>query len=39
MGVADGIVHVRRGRDFLPADIEDDVAGLEAVFEGTSPLG
>src|SRR5262252_4872073 len=38
MGVADGITHVRRGRNFLPADIEDDVAGLEAVLGG-KPIG
>src|SRR5215470_1373119 len=36
MGVTDGIAHVRRGRNFLPADIEDDVAGLEAVLGGKS---
>src|SRR5262249_30140633 len=34
MGVADGIAHVRRGRNFLPTDIEDNVAGLEAVLGG-----
>src|SRR5215467_14735661 len=36
MGLADGIAHVRRGRNFLPADIEDDVAVLEAVLGGKS---
>src|SRR5262249_48456998 len=38
MGIDDGIAHIRRGRNFLPAHVEDDVAGLEAVF-GCEPVG
>src|SRR6516164_7015865 len=38
MGIDDGIAHIRRGRDFLAAHVEDDIAGLEAVF-GCEPVG
>src|SRR4029077_4549840 len=34
MGILDGIAHVDRVGDLLPTDIEDDVAGLEAVRGG-----
>src|SRR5947209_5924036 len=28
VGVRNGVTHIRRGGDFLAADVEDDVAGL-----------
>jgi hypothetical protein len=31
VGVPDGIAHIDRGNDLLPANIEDDVADLETV--------
>src|SRR5215470_10682375 len=37
-GILDGIAHVDRVGDLLPTDIEDDVAGLEAV-RGGEPAG
>src|SRR4029077_10466294 len=36
--ILDGIAHVDRADNLLPADIEDDVAGLEAVLGG-KPVG
>ena len=38
LGIPDGIAHVDWADNLLPADIEDDIAGLHAVF-GREPAG